>query len=124
MYNTFQNKNSNKSQTDRKLKHYIGDLSDNTTKDDLYEFFGLHSTNYLKENCWVKMSTNSKPEKKEIFCLCRCAEHVTTELIKLNGIQFSSKCIIVEEAKQKPTAFSEANILRTKSPVFGKPFNR
>ena len=44
---------------------------------------------------------------------------VTTELIKLNGIEFNSKCIIVEEAKNKPTAFSEANAVRPTSPVFG-----
>ena len=40
-------------------------------------------------------------------------------MIKLNGIEFNSKCIIVEEAKNKPTAFSEANALRPISPVFG-----
>ena len=40
-------------------------------------------------------------------------------MIKLNGIEFRSKCIIVEEAKNKPTAFSEANALRPTSPVFG-----
>ena len=45
-------------------------------------------------------------------------QHVTTELIKLNGIQFNSKCITVQEAKNKPTAFSEANALRPTSPVF------
>ena len=43
----------------------------------------------------------------------------TTELIKLNGIEFNSKCITVEEAKNKPTAFSEANAPRPTSPVFG-----
>ena len=40
-------------------------------------------------------------------------------MIKLNGIEFNSKCTIVEEAKHKPTTFSEANVLRPTSPVFG-----
>ena len=31
---------------------------------------------------------------------------------------FNFKCIIVEEAKNKPTAFSVANVLRPTSPVF------
>ena len=40
-------------------------------------------------------------------------------MIKLNGIQFNSKCIIVEEDKNSRIAFSEANVLRPTSPVFG-----
>ena len=98
---------------------YIGNLSDYTTEDDLYELFGLRSTKYLKQNCSVKMSTNSNTGKKKYFAYVTAPEHVTTELIKLNGIEFNSKCIIVEEAKNKPTAFSEANALRPTSPVFG-----
>ena len=65
------------------------------------------------------MSTNSNNGKKKYFAYVTAPEHVTTELIKLNGIEFNSKCIIVEEAKNKPTAFSEANALRATSPVFG-----
>ena len=91
---------------------YIGNLRDYTTEDDLYELFGLRSTKYLKQNCSVKMSTNSNTDKKKYFAYGTAPEHVTTELIKLNGIEFNSKCIIVEEAKNKPTAFSQANVLR------------
>ena len=65
------------------------------------------------------MSTNSNTGKKKYFAYVTAPEHVTTELIKLNGIEFNSKCIIVEEAKNKPAAFSEANALRPTSPVFG-----
>ena len=53
------------------------------------------------------MSTNSNTGKKEIFCCVTAPEHATTELIKLNGIQFNSKCIVVEEAKNKSTDFSK-----------------
>ena len=65
------------------------------------------------------MSTNSNTGKKKYFAYVTAPEHVTGELIKLNGIEFNSKCMIVEEAKNKPTAFSEANALRRTSPVFG-----
>ena len=64
------------------------------------------------------MSTNSNTGKKKYFAYVTAHEHVTTELIKLNGIEFNSECIIVEEAKNKPKAFSEANALRPTSPVF------
>ena len=65
------------------------------------------------------MTTNSNTGKKKYFAYVTAPEHVTTELIKLNGKEFNSKCIIVEEAKNKSTAFSEANALRPTSPVFG-----
>ena len=65
------------------------------------------------------MSTNSNTGKQKYFAYVTAPEHITTELIKLNGIEFNSKCIIVEEAKHKSTTFSEANVLRPTSPVFG-----
>ena len=65
------------------------------------------------------MPTSSNTGKKKYFAYATASKlHVTTELIKLNGIQFSSKCITVEEAKKSPTAVSEENALRPTSPVF------
>ena len=65
------------------------------------------------------MSTNSNTGKKNYFTNVTALEHVTTEVIKLKGIQFNSKCIIVEKAKNKPPAFSEVSVVRPTSPVFG-----
>ena len=96
---------------------YIGNLNDNTTEDNLYELFGLRSTKYLTQNCSVKMSRNSSTGKKKYFAYVTATQHVITELIKLNGRQFSYKYMIVEEAKNKPTAFSEANVLRPTTAV-------
>ena len=45
------------------------------------------------------MSTNSNTGQKKYVAYVTAPEHVTTELIKLNGIQFNSKGVIVEEAK-------------------------
>ena len=63
------------------------------------------------------MPPNSNTGKKKYFVYVTGPKQVTTELIKLNGIEFTSKCVIVEEAKNKTTAFSEANVLRPTSPV-------
>ena len=57
------------------------------------------------------MSTNSNTGKKKYFAYVTAPEHVTSELINLNRIELYSKCIIVEETKNKLTAFSEANVL-------------
>ena len=83
--------------------------------DDLYDFFGLRSTKYLKQNCSLKMSSNSNIGKKKYFAYVTAPEHATTEMVKLNEMQFNSKCIGVEKAKYKPKAFSEVNVLRPTS---------
>ena len=64
------------------------------------------------------MSTISKTANMKYFAYVTAPQRITTELIQLIGIQFNSKCIIVEEAKNKPTDFSEANIHRPTSTVF------
>ena len=64
------------------------------------------------KSAWIKAWTkNSNTGKKRYFTYVTVPEHVTTELIKLHGIQFNSKCIIVEEAKNKLPDFSEAKYL-------------
>ena len=84
-----------KSLNSRTQTRYVGNLRDNTTKDDLYELFGLRSTKYLKQNCSTKIFTNSNTGKRKYFAYVTAPQHVTTELIKLNEIQFNAKCIIV-----------------------------
>ena len=101
MYNTRQNKHSNKLQTVCKLKHSLSEIQVNTTKDEL---FGLRTTKYRKENCSIKCQQIQILEKK-YFAYITTPEHVAIELINLKGIQFHSKCIIVEEAKNKPQPF-------------------
>ena len=65
---------------------YIGNLRDYTTEDDLYELFGLRSTKYLKQNCSVKMSTNSNTDKKKYFPYGTAPERV--DKVKWNRVQF------------------------------------
>ena len=52
------------------------------------------------------MLTNLNTGKKKYFVYVTAPEHASAEMIKLNGIEFNSKCIIVEEAKNKRTTFS------------------
>ena len=116
MNNTLQNKNLKVKI--HKLTLSVGNISENTTENGIDELFELCSTKCLKQNCSVKMSSNSNTRNRKYFAYVTAPQYVTTELIKLNGIQLNSKCIIVEEAKNKPTTFSEANILRPTSPAF------
>ena len=56
------------------------------------------------------MSANSNSRNRKYFAFVTVPQHLTTELIKLNGMQFDFKYIIVENAKNKPTAFSGVSI--------------
>ena len=67
----------------------------------------------------MKMSTNSNDGNMNYFAYITAPQHVTNELIQLNGTEFNSKCLIVQEAKNKPTtAFSEVRVPTTISPIF------
>lgn len=70
-------------------------------------FLDSVSTKYLNKNCSVKILTNSNTGNRKYFGYVIVPQHVTTEQIKLNGIEFYSTCLRVEEAKNKPTGFSE-----------------
>ena len=80
---------------------YLGSLIKNTPEEDLYEFFGLRNTTYLKENRCVKIVL-SKSSLLGGFAFITVPDHVCTELIKLNGIDFKWHCFTIEEALVKP----------------------
>ena len=51
---------------------YVGNLSEDINESDLFELFGLHSTNYLRDNCDVQISLSENTGKKR-FCLHKSA---------------------------------------------------
>ena len=80
---------------------YVENLNKNISEENLYELFGLQNTTYLKENCCVKIVL-SKSGLSRGFTVITEADHVCTELIKLNGIDFKLHCLTIEEALVKP----------------------
>ena len=52
---------------------------------------------------------------RKYFAYSNEPQNLTIELTKLNGMQFTPKCMILEYARNKPTAFSEANLNRPRS---------
>ena len=75
---------------------FVGNLNKNTTEKNLYELFGLQNTTYLKGNCCVKI-VPSKSGLSRGFAFITAAEHAYTELIKLNGIDFKSHCLTIND---------------------------
>ena len=80
---------------------HAGNLGANVTTQDLGQLFGLETTAYLRETCTVELATCEKTGKSKNFAFVTAPEHVHTELIKLNGIEFYGRQLVIEEAKSK-----------------------
>lgn len=85
-----------------KKRIYVGNLGSDVTTDDLIQLFGLGTTPYLRQSCCVELATCEKTGKSKNFAFINVPEHVHSELMKLNGIEFYGKMIVIEEAKSKP----------------------
>lgn len=83
-----------------KKKIYVGNLGSNVTNDDLNQLFGLGATPFLQQTCCVDVACDDKGKSKN-FAIVTVPEHVHSELIKLNGIEFYGRQIVIEEAKTK-----------------------
>ena len=85
-----------------KIKMYVGNLYKNVTESDLVKFFCLRTTNYLTDNCTIEMSNLQQNGRHNghVFILAPC--HVYNELVKLHGLEFHCRKIIIEEAKTPP----------------------
>ena len=68
-------------------KLYVGNFSTRVIVDDIHELFGLRSTKYLRDNFSVEMLMRSHDQSKG-FAFITAPQHVTKELLKMNGVQF------------------------------------
>jgi len=82
---------------------YVGNLGSNVTSEDLTNLFGLGATPFLQKTCCVDVACDDKTGKSKNFAIVTVPEHVHSELIKLNGIEFYGRQIVIEEAKTKPS---------------------
>ena len=85
----------------------IGNLGSNVTTEDLIQLFGLGTTQFLQRTCSVELATCEKTGKSKNFAFVNVPEHVHSELMKLNGIEFYGRQLVIEEAKTKPDSDKE-----------------
>merc|ERR1712142_1117789 len=76
---------------------YVGNLGSNVTSEDLTNLFGLGATPFLQKTCCVDVACDDKTGKSKNFAIVTVPEHVHSELIKLNGIEFYGRQIVIEE---------------------------
>ena len=70
-------------------------LHQSVTVDDLYELFGLKSTNYLRNNCHTEMDHFSNVDQP----FASVPVHLCEELLKLHGIDFHDDPLVIEMYK-------------------------
>ena len=78
----------------------MGNFSICVTVDDTHELFGLRPTNCLRDNCSVEIPMRNHGQSKG-FAFTTALQHVTKDLVKLNGVEFQGNYIVVEEAKSR-----------------------
>ena len=99
----FRTQNSKESNSQNTLKTlYVGNLIKSISEEDLYGLFGLRNTTYLKENCYERILSKSGLWRG--FAFITAPDHVSKGLIKLNGVDFKSHHLTIEEVLVKPKA--------------------
>ena len=84
------------SQTRNKKQTFVGNLNNQLNIKVLKKLFGLGTTKYLKENCSITMLLNRKTGKNKGIAFVLSPDHVQNQLLKLDGIQFHGKSLIVD----------------------------
>ena len=90
---------------------YMGNLTEDITRQDICELFGLNSTSYLRDTCNTDFPINDKTGKFKGFVFIRAPAHTTDELIKLDGIAYHNNELRVEDAAStgKRTNYNTSN---------------
>ena len=77
-------------------------MSDDTTVDDFYELFGPRSTQYCNENSDIQTPLLGNTGNRKGFAYITVPEHVVEKLLKLHGIEFNGRKLVIEKAKTSP----------------------
>ena len=74
-------------------------LHQSVTVDDLYELFGLRSTNYIRNKCHIEIDHFSNVDQPFASATVFAPAHVCEELLKLHGIGFHDNLLVIEMSK-------------------------
>ena len=78
---------------------FVINLHQSFTVDDLYELFGLGSTNCLRNNCHIEMDHSSNVDQLFASATVTAPAHVFEKLLKLHGIDFHGNPLVIEMSK-------------------------
>ena len=76
---------------------YVGNISTDTTTEDVIQLFGLSTTKYLREQTSVQLVFNSKSRYKG-YAYLHIPSHIAEEIMKLDGFEFKSRKLSIQKA--------------------------
>ena len=98
-----------KRRLERQIKNvYIGNIHQNITEKDLIELFGLEMTQYLRDTCRINLVILKSTGKHQGLAFITTPDHVHDELLKLNGVEFRGRPIVVETANTRSAHQNQA----------------
>ena len=103
-YQDYQKRHQPQPQHQKQLQQtslYIGNLDQKVNEEDLYEIFGLKSTKYLSGNSYINFVMDEQAGKSKGYTFVTVPTHINEELMKLNGLEFTGKNLVIEEARKK-----------------------
>ena len=83
---------------------YVGNLDENISEEDLHELFCLKSTKYLQEIYKIEVIKDKRKGISRKSAYVTTPDHVSKELLKLNGETFMERPLTNEEAKKLPNS--------------------
>ena len=83
---------------------HVENISEDISESDLFELFGLRTTNYLLGNSHVQVLLSENTGEKRGLAYVKVPRHASDKLIKLNGIGFKGKMLVIKKAKTLPKA--------------------
>ena len=83
---------------------HIGNVDENISEEDLNELFGPKSTKYLQDTCKVEVIKFKRKGISRKFACVTASDHVSKELLKLNGKTFKERPLTIEEANKLPNS--------------------
>ena len=86
-------------------------MSEDINVSDIYELFRLHITISLNNKCQVQFTLSENITKWRGFPYLTLQKHVINKFLKLDGLEFKEKSLIIEKSKPppKPKVINEIN---------------
>ena len=78
----------------------VGNISTDTTKQDLLQLFGLHTTTYLRATVRIKL-VNPLRHKFKRYALIKGPKFIMTRLLQCNGWEFNNRKLVIESETNK-----------------------
>ena len=75
----------------------------------MYELFGIRSAQYLSENSDIQIPLLENTGKRRAFAYIAVPEHAVKELLKLHGIEFNGRKLVIVKTKAPPEKTTENN---------------